>query len=513
MKKSMKSAAMLLISVLATSTLVTACSSGSSNQPNASGAPELSGSAKPDLKPVELTMVFPVASEQKDLKAVQEKINKITKEKINATVKLVQITKGAWAQQTTLMLSGNEKMDLIVSGRGTYEQQVAKGNYLALDDYIAKYGQGAQKALDDLDPAYLKATRINGKSYGITSIRDLANDFGISMRKDLVDKYKIDTKAIRSLDDLDAVFKVIKENEPDVIPVTKFANSILGSTPFSTGMMDPLGDGFGVLTAHDNGMKVVNWVETPEYAKLLDTTRRWYLAGYVAKDAATSTEIWQNLMKAGKAFSTFHHMSPFSEAANSLSVGKDLVEVRLLPAVATNSHITAYMWSIPRNAQDPERSMMLLNLMYTDKDLVNLLDWGIEGQHYVKKSDNVIDFPQGVNASNSGYYPYQNWLFGNMFLSYLFNGEDPDRNKKLAEFIKNSKKSKALGFIYNPESVKTEIAALTNVSNQYALALETGTVDPAKVLPEYIKQMKAAGIDKVIAEKQKQLDAWAAANK
>lgn len=512
MKKRMKNAAILLISVLATSTLVTACSPGSSNQPSASGAPELSGSAKPDLKPVELTMVIPVSTEQKDLKAVQEKINKITLEKINATVKLVQITRGPWAQQTTLMLSGNEKVDLIVSGRGTYEQQAAKGYYLALDDYIAKYGQGAQKALDDLDPAILKASRINGKTYGITSIRDLANDFGISMRKDLVDKYKIDTKAIRSLDDLDAVFKVIKENEPDVIPVTKFTNSILGS-PFSLGMADPLGDGFGVLPAHDNGMKVVNWVETPEYAKLLDTTRRWYLAGYVAKDAATNNEIWQNLMKAGKAFSTFHHMSPFSVAANSISVGKDLVEVRLLPAVATTTNITSFLWSIPTNAQNPERSMMLLNLMYTDKDFINLLDWGIEGQHYVKKSDNVIDFPQGVNASNSGYYPSLNWLFGNMFLSYLFNGEDPDRNKKLAEFIKNSKKSKALGFAYNPEAVKTEIAALTNVVSQYALALETGTVDPAKLLPEYIKQMKAAGVDKVIAEKQKQLDAWAAANK
>ncbi|OPA78658.1 ABC transporter substrate-binding protein [Paenibacillus selenitireducens] len=512
MKKSMKSAAMLLISVLAASTLVTACSSGSSNQPNTSGAPGLSDSAKPDLEPVELTMVFPVNTEQKDLKAVEEEINKITQKKINATVKLVQITKGAWAQQTTLMLSGNEKMDLIVSGRGTYEQQVAKGNYLALDDYIAKYGQGAQKALDDLDPAYLKASRIDGKTYGITSIRDLASDFGISMRKDLVDKYKIDTNAIRSVDDLDTVFKVIKENEPDVTPVIKFSNSILGS-PFSAGMMDPLGDGFGVLQAHNDGMKVVNWIETPEYAKLLDTTRRWYLAGYVAKDAATSTEIWQNLMKAGKAFSTFHHMSPFSEAANSLTVGQDLIEVRLLPAASGTTSVITYMWSIPRNAQNPERSMMLLDLMYTDKDFINLLDWGIEGQHYVKKSDNVIDFPEGVNASNSGYYPYENWLFGNMFLSYVFNGEDPDRNQKLEEFIKNSKKSKAMGFIYNPESVKTEIAALTNVVNQYALALETGTVDPAKVLPEYIKQMKAAGIDKVIAEKQKQLDAWAAANK
>ncbi|GAA3409956.1 ABC transporter substrate-binding protein [Paenibacillus hodogayensis] len=512
MKVSMKRAGTLLISVLTSSMLVTACSSGPVSQPNAGETSKPSNSAKPDLKPVELTMVFPVSTEQKDLKAVQDKINKITQEKINATVKLVQITKGAWAQQTTLMLSGNEKMDLIVSGRGTYEQQVAKGHYLAIDDYLDKYGQGAKKAVEDQSPVYLNATKINGKTYGITSIRDLAADFGVTMRKDLVDKYKIDTKAIKALDDLDAVYKTIKENEPDVVPVIKYANSVLGN-PFYGGFMDPLGDAYGVLPGHDNGLKVVNWIETPEYAKMLDTTRRWYLAGYIAKDAATNTEIWQNLFKSGKAFSTFHHMSPFSEKQNSLSLGVELVQVPLLPAVASNVNITAYMWSIPRNAQDPERSMMLLNLMYTDKELINLLDWGIEGQHYVKKSDNVIDFAPGVNASNSGYYPYQNWLFGNMFHSYLFNGEEPDRNKTLAEFNKNAKKSKALGFSYNPEPVKTEIAALVNVTNQYTLALETGTVDPAKVLPEYIKQVRAAGIDKVIAEKQKQLDAWVAANK
>ena len=41
--------------------------------------------------------------------------------------------------------------------------------------------------------------------------------------------------------------------------------------------------------------------------------------------------------------------------------------------------------------------------------------------------------------------------------------------------------------------------------------IDFGTIDPAKKLPEFIEKLKAAGIEKVIAEKQKQLDAWAAA--
>ncbi len=47
------------------------------------------------------------------------------------------------------------------------------------------------------------------------------------MRKDLVDKYNIDTTKIKSLDDLDAVFKIIKDNEPGIIPTVKYGISIL----------------------------------------------------------------------------------------------------------------------------------------------------------------------------------------------------------------------------------------------------------------------------------------------
>jgi putative aldouronate transport system substrate-binding protein len=37
-------------------------------------------------------------------------------------------------------------------------------------------------------------------------------------------------------------------------------------------------------------------------------------------------------------------------------------------------------------------------------------------------------------------------------------------------------------------------------------------VNPDKVLPEFISKLKAAGIDKVIAEKQRQLNLWAEEN-
>jgi putative aldouronate transport system substrate-binding protein len=99
-------------------------------------------------------------------------------------------------------------------------------------------------------------------------------------------------------------------------------------------------------------------------------------------------------------------------------------------------------------------------------------------------------------------------MFGNQLLSYTFNGEDPEIYKKLEEFNKNAVRSKALGFTYNPEPVKTELAAINNVVTEYQRGLETGTLDPDENLPKFIKALKDAGMDKVIEEKQNQLDEW-----
>jgi putative aldouronate transport system substrate-binding protein len=101
-------------------------------------------------------------------------------------------------------------------------------------------------------------------------------------------------------------------------------------------------------------------------------------------------------------------------------------------------------------------------------------------------------------------------MFGNQFLNYVWNTEDPDKWAKFKEFNQNAKVSPALGFVFDSEPVKAEVGAIANVIKQYQRALETGSVDIEKVLPEYEEKLKAAGLDKVVAEKQKQFDAFLA---
>ena len=51
---------------------------------------------------------------------------------------------------------------------------------------------------------------------------------------------------------------------------------------------------------------------------------------------------------------------------------------------------------------------------------------------------------------------------------------------------------------------------MDSVLAEYRLGLENGELDPEEYLPKFIQALREAGIEKVIAEKQRQLDSWVA---
>ena len=484
--------------------------SGSSGGGSKESAPAASGGAGAssggsELKPYEITIAF-WGPDQKDLGLVEEEISKLTKDKINATVKLRRIESAAWTQQKVLMFSGNEQVDLVFTGEDQYISEVAQKKLVPLDDLLQAYGQDIIAAFD---PDVLAASKIEGVTYGVPSIRDFAAYPTMLMRTDLVEQYGIDTGAIHSLKDMGPVFETVKSKQPELSLIGKAAGGGSIAYPLLQTTIDPLGDMVGVLT-DTNDLQVVNLYESPEYADFVTTLREFYEAGYIPKDIATTSQTGRDYIKANIGFSTPNKGKPGITTQTGNWTGKDLVEVQLAPAKMNTLTITNAMLAIAKNSKDPERAMMFLNLLYSDKEIINLLHWGIEGKHYKVNDNGTIGFPDGVDASSSGYNLRQGWMFGNQLLAYPWETDSPDIWTQMDKFNREAEKSKALGFMYNPEPVKTELAAIQNVVQQYAMALETGTIDPVEHLPKFNAALKSAGIDKVIAEKQKQLDAWAA---
>jgi putative aldouronate transport system substrate-binding protein len=69
-----------------------------------------------------------------------------------------------------------------------------------------------------------------------------------------------------------------------------------------------------------------------------------------------------------------------------------------------------------------------------------------------------------------------------------------------------------LGFTVDTSGMSNQLAAVSSVVQEYYLGLLLGVYpDVDKTLAEFRAKLRAAGSDKIVAEIQRQLDAWKAA--
>ena len=99
-----------------------------------------------------------------DVSEVQDKMNEILRDKIGAEVELLIIPSGSYKQQMTLMLSGDEKLDVMGCNSGIYTTALASEALKPLDDLLAEYGQGL---VDAEGEAQLEQGQVDGVQYGI----------------------------------------------------------------------------------------------------------------------------------------------------------------------------------------------------------------------------------------------------------------------------------------------------------------------------------------------------------
>ncbi|MGO4276083.1 ABC transporter substrate-binding protein, partial [Paenibacillus sp. TAF58] len=133
-----KLAVLSLVTVMLTGVIAGCASSKNEGSSGATAAPASSANPSGVTKdPYEIAIAIPAfGAAPKDTQAVQDEINKITKAKINATVKIMPISIGAWAQQMNLMTSGREKLDLFFEFGAGYSPDVATGKIVAIDSLL-----------------------------------------------------------------------------------------------------------------------------------------------------------------------------------------------------------------------------------------------------------------------------------------------------------------------------------------------------------------------------------------
>jgi putative aldouronate transport system substrate-binding protein len=455
---------------------------------------------------VNLRYVFPGAP-QKDMVMVQEALSALAQQKgLNANITLESIDFGAYNEKINLMNTGGEKFDLVFTAPwiNNYYQNVNNGTLRPLDNLLPKYAPNLWASMPETT---WEAARVNGNIYGVINQQIFPKRFGPTIRKDLVDKYKIDMSSITSYEQLTAIMQQIKDGEPDLRYV------YLGDSGSNLEIWgyDPIDQalGFPGVKFDDANTKVINFYEAPESTIFATLVKTWRAAGFTAIDELKQEEV-DALYKDGQvAMIVSGVVKPGGELEMKNKFGYEWVSQPVAPNYLTTGGVVATLNAIPATSEHPEAAMQLLELLNTDPDVYNLIAKGIEDTHwkFVDPDKKVIEI---IDPDTSGYNPNSDWKFGNQFNAYYTDPAAVGNWEKTKEINDSAKPSPILGFTCDRTPVETELAQLSEVGTRVLKPVFTGEGDVAANLKAANDEMKAAGVDTVIAELQKQIDAWKA---
>ena len=500
-------ATLMTASMAACGSSETSSSTGSEASSTASGdssTAETSETSQADSGEVVTLVVWGQGSaDTEDVNEVAAAVSEITRDAIGVEVNFVR---GQDGEQVNLALTSGEQIDLLnynpVSGslpalvRSTYATE--------LDDLVEEYGQ---EALALIDPVDLESCRIGGVLYSLPNMRDTTWSVGFGYRQDILDELGLEVGETTTFEEFHDILVKVHEAYPDMYPMVP---SWAGGGMQIPMAYDPLGDTLGVLeNAFDSSTEVVNLYATETYRTFCEMMYQWNQEGLIMPDATTTTE--NNLLSAN-GFAIFSNIKPGIEGELSRQNAKDIKVSTVIEPYKHTGVAQGNNFIIPYCAAYPEKAMQLWNMMYTNAEVSNLFVNGIEGKHwvYANEEKTLITTPEGVESSATG-YPVCDWSMPNQQITTPWVGNPEDLWDQLNEFNKSGVASPAQGFTWDSTSMINQITACNNVVSQYDVALRWGTLDPNEALSKFNADLEAAGINDIIAEKQRQLDEYLAA--
>lgn len=502
----MKKAFALLLAVLMLMSLA-ACSGGTSSgsTPAASGSAAPASSSAGNGETVKVVITLPSMNNlpsEEAKQAVSDALSEYVQGLgYNIAIDVQPYSLVDYTTDMNMRLAGGEELDIIYTG--PINTAVTNGYLVNLDEYRDNVLAEAMKVVGDWD---LCGT-VNGSLYGIPAYKGLSLDYKYIYNEEYFKDF--DMTQIKSINDLDGLFAQFKEKYPDELPA---AYTYRVSLPLYCEEDHTAVVGTYFATVGDS-TELVSLFDTAAYKKAAEKAYEWRQKGYVDPEGSAQTLTHDVLSQSGACKGVYmgHAYSvPTIEQMFTMNntYGATFKAVSIGKTSLTSNTLT---YGIAYTSKHPKEAAEVLNLIWTDEYVMSTLIYGLEGVSWEWNADkSSIQYPEGLGLDSVPYTClFSCGAFGNQFLLYGMDGNTSNEDKEyMKELIDSAWVAPLFGFTPNSDNVSTQVAAVSNVYNQYDKALMYGDVDPASYLPEFQAALEAAGINDILADYQAQVDAW-----
>ena len=437
----------------------------------------------------------------------------ITEKEIGVHVDVEFYGMGDYNANLSMAISAGEEVDVAciwVLEPCSVTTMYGSNQLTEISSYLDEYAPDLKALVSD----YLGAYEINGGLYGIPTYRNFSTSVYLTVRKDLLEQVGVSVDDYYNM----TTFSELEELMSKVVSETGvfgLGNSIIQNAAgiYYTGdnfktdldIYDLLGDSLYVVHTDDSG-KVTATFENESYIYSAKKMADWKDKGLIWPESLTNDEHVDNIMKQGLIFASVQPCEIGAETAKSATTGYDVACLTMGDCVVMTSDVNKFGVGIPITSEEPEAAMKFLNLIYTSKDLMNIIDWGIEGADWVTTESGEADYVGGDKSTARYHNP--DFIFGNYFLVEPWIGDGADFRDVAKQVNDAAPKSQYLGFVMDTTGMDNVIAGITAVKDEFKDILYGYYTD--EHYDAMVKKMQAAGVQDYLDEIQKQLDAFLA---
>jgi putative aldouronate transport system substrate-binding protein len=407
-KESIKKLGMLAAAAAMTSVLLSGCSGDKGNS-GANGS--AAGGAATNSGPlsIKMTLNFDGKEVPQAGNAVQQEIEKQT----NTKLSLTHISSNDFCSKLPVMIASGDLPQIIAScgapSQSYLLSSVQNGAFWDITPYIKDY-----KNLSQMPQISYDNIKIDGKIYGVPRYRPLSR-YTFAYRKDWLDNLGLQQP--KTLDEFYNILKAFTNNDPDkngkndTYGITVMIKNNAFSPDFSIGFGGP--NNWGT----ENG-KFVKAETTPAYLDALKFSKKLYDEKLMNLDfAAIDTPKFEGELENGKAgviSATSNNLLPYQSRIQSHNPNAKLDAVSVLAGPTGvkkvqsdrgSNGILMFPKSSVKTEADLKQLLGFLDKM-NDKTMIDLLEWGIQGQHYVLKDGKAVRTNQDAYDNQVG-FPYK----------------------------------------------------------------------------------------------------------
>lgn len=456
--------------------------------------------------------------------AMLVELNKILTEKVNAELEIYYIGWTDYLSNYNLTLAQMDgSVDLIGTATDWLDawQNAQNGAFLELsEDMLSTY---APKTYAQVSTDEWEECKYNGDIYFLPeNYYTQWTNHGFIYRGDWAKEAGLATGP-HSWQDMTTYFKSVKEKHPDIIPWNSNGSERVG-----------LADGWMISNTDSVRIEGINsgrmfggskddlytiWSpfyegnELVEYAKFM---KEWDNMGVWKTDVLNnSTADAGEDMQIGLTAAEQHHTntwlgdSGFKTDQKQPGADTGIFWFGEENGNLVSTSITHGAMAVSAASKNPERALMVYDLLRNDPECYKLINYGLEGVQYEMTAEGYRKQPEGYTSEKDEIVTNY-WWGRNDDLELLEDGRNWDKYEALcAEYDKVKIPYPYGKFVPDMTNIQAQINNINEIHDTYMGQISYGKYKGTAedIVAEYRSALKGAGIEDVIKELQTQIDA------